>query len=238
MNANSYPTTQISANNNSIYGRIPLQYDPNATYAQIKGPTRSSSQDQLVGMTNPMAQHQYRRPLYQHSLSNQMTASYPPPPSSLSYAQSIQSLPQHYVQYPNGPNVQSMQRAVRPLPMYNQWNGPSNVVHPQPQHLHQQMIDNHKEKSPTTSTSSGDSLLNSYSQSSQVNASPNTSPPNSYNKGYYNYRQQSQPMMASPNSPAQNMPINFRKVRTRYACVGENDSELSFEPNMIITNGM
>lgn len=28
-----------------------------------------------------------------------------------------------------------------------------------------------------------------------------------------------------------------RRVRTLYACVGENDSELTFEPNQIITNG-
>lgn len=29
----------------------------------------------------------------------------------------------------------------------------------------------------------------------------------------------------------------FRRVRTLYACLGENDGELSFEPNQIITNG-
>ena len=29
----------------------------------------------------------------------------------------------------------------------------------------------------------------------------------------------------------------YRKVRTKYPCVGENNSELSFEANMIITNG-
>lgn len=29
-----------------------------------------------------------------------------------------------------------------------------------------------------------------------------------------------------------------RRVRTLYACLGENDGELSFEPNQIITNGM
>ena len=29
----------------------------------------------------------------------------------------------------------------------------------------------------------------------------------------------------------------YRKVRTLYACNAENDSELSFEPNVIITNG-
>lgn len=30
---------------------------------------------------------------------------------------------------------------------------------------------------------------------------------------------------------------SYRRVRTLYACVGENDSELSFEPNQIIYNG-
>jgi hypothetical protein len=29
----------------------------------------------------------------------------------------------------------------------------------------------------------------------------------------------------------------IRRVRTLYACLGENDGELSFEPNQIITNG-
>lgn len=29
----------------------------------------------------------------------------------------------------------------------------------------------------------------------------------------------------------------FRRVRTLYACMAENDGELSFEPNQIITNG-
>jgi len=34
------------------------------------------------------------------------------------------------------------------------------------------------------------------------------------------------------------MPFIFRRrVRTLYACEAENDSELSFEPNQIITNG-
>lgn len=28
-----------------------------------------------------------------------------------------------------------------------------------------------------------------------------------------------------------------RRVRTLYACVGEHDSELSFEPNQVITDG-
>lgn len=30
---------------------------------------------------------------------------------------------------------------------------------------------------------------------------------------------------------------NYRRVRTLYACLAENDGELSFEPNQIITNG-
>nr|CAD7441049.1 unnamed protein product [Timema bartmani] len=36
---------------------------------------------------------------------------------------------------------------------------------------------------------------------------------------------------SSPASPS------VRRVRTLYACMGENDGELSFEPNQIITNG-
>ena len=28
-----------------------------------------------------------------------------------------------------------------------------------------------------------------------------------------------------------------RKVRTLYACVGEHESELSFEPNQVLTDG-
>lgn len=31
--------------------------------------------------------------------------------------------------------------------------------------------------------------------------------------------------------------FSFRRVRTLYACMAENDGELSFEPNQIITNG-
>lgn len=32
--------------------------------------------------------------------------------------------------------------------------------------------------------------------------------------------------------------LYFRKVRTLYACRGENEMELSFEPNEVIHNGM
>ena len=31
--------------------------------------------------------------------------------------------------------------------------------------------------------------------------------------------------------------VELRRVRTLYACVGEHDTELSFEPNQIITSG-
>lgn len=33
------------------------------------------------------------------------------------------------------------------------------------------------------------------------------------------------------------MGFYYRRVRTLYACMAENDGELSFEPNQIITNG-
>ncbi|XP_050736291.1 rho GTPase-activating protein 26-like isoform X5 [Eriocheir sinensis] len=47
----------------------------------------------------------------------------------------------------------------------------------------------------------------------------------------------SSPPPSSANA-ASNGTVNFppRKVRTLYACVGENDSELSFEPNQVLTN--
>ena len=32
-------------------------------------------------------------------------------------------------------------------------------------------------------------------------------------------------------------PVELKRVRTLYACVGEHETELSFEPNMIISNG-
>ena len=31
--------------------------------------------------------------------------------------------------------------------------------------------------------------------------------------------------------------VELRRVRTLYACVGEHETELSFEPNQIISNG-
>ena len=31
--------------------------------------------------------------------------------------------------------------------------------------------------------------------------------------------------------------LELRRVRTLYACVGEHETELSFEPNQVITNG-
>lgn len=39
---------------------------------------------------------------------------------------------------------------------------------------------------------------------------------------------------ARPNGSSQ---VAGRVVRTLYACVGENESELSFEPNIYLTNG-
>lgn len=39
-------------------------------------------------------------------------------------------------------------------------------------------------------------------------------------------------------SAGQSSPLPSNKVRTRYVCIGGNESELSFQPNMVITNGM
>ncbi|RWS24765.1 hypothetical protein B4U80_06520, partial [Leptotrombidium deliense] len=42
--------------------------------------------------------------------------------------------------------------------------------------------------------------------------------------------------LPSNNSSSVSSQNGGRKVRTLYACVGENESELSFEPNVIIAN--
>ncbi|XP_017783186.1 PREDICTED: rho GTPase-activating protein 26 [Nicrophorus vespilloides] len=41
---------------------------------------------------------------------------------------------------------------------------------------------------------------------------------------------------ACSSSSGRSSPTKLRRVRTLYACLGENDGELSFEPNQIITN--
>ena len=43
---------------------------------------------------------------------------------------------------------------------------------------------------------------------------------------------------AGPSKGVSGMqPVELKRVRTLYACVGEHETELSFEPNQIITNG-
>ena len=45
-------------------------------------------------------------------------------------------------------------------------------------------------------------------------------------------------MCAGPGSGVSGMQaVELRRVRTLYACVGEHETELSFEPNQIISNG-
>ena len=44
---------------------------------------------------------------------------------------------------------------------------------------------------------------------------------------------------AGPGSGVTGMQaVELRRVRTLYACVGEHETELSFEPNQIISNGI
>ena len=43
--------------------------------------------------------------------------------------------------------------------------------------------------------------------------------------------------MGGPRGVPGMQPAELRKVKTLYACVGEHETELSFEPNQIITNG-
>lgn len=44
-------------------------------------------------------------------------------------------------------------------------------------------------------------------------------------------------MAAVPKAANGATPVTGSIVRTLYACVGENESELSFEPNVYLTNG-
>ena len=52
------------------------------------------------------------------------------------------------------------------------------------------------------------------------------------------HSERSGPGPAGPSKGVSGMqPVELKKVRTLYACVGEHETELSFEPNQIITNG-
>jgi len=51
------------------------------------------------------------------------------------------------------------------------------------------------------------------------------------------HSERSGPGTAGPSKGVSGMqPVELKKVRTLYACVGEHETELSFEPNQIITN--
>ena len=55
------------------------------------------------------------------------------------------------------------------------------------------------------------------------------------------WRPQTSNIFVVPAGPSKGVtgmqPVELKKVRTLYACVGEHETELSFEPNQIITNG-
>lgn len=206
--------------NHFNYSRQQVNYDVNnSTYSRV--PMKSNSQDQIAGVSQIQ---QYRRFPGQIGIPHQMTTSYPPPPASY-----VQQPQYHQVQYSNG--AQAMQRPIRPFNHTGVWVNQSNV-------MHQQINENHKETSPT-STSSGDSALNyQHGLPGGYISQHQTSSPSTISKYVYDNRQNlANNISASTTSISSNSSNIGRRVRTKFVCVAENDGELSFEPNMIITNG-
>lgn len=213
-----------------MYSPSSVSIDANSVYGAIKQQSRSGSQDHLA-MSNPTGPHQahLRRQLYQPNLPYQVNP-YPAPPN-VTYS----NISQHFHHYSNGPQIQ---RQVRPMTMslYNPQFNQSNVAP-----MQQANDDNLRTSSLVKNSSSSDSLVNMQTllqENNTVRSSPNTariSPSFFPNSGYGRHSQNN---IHSQSTSTSSSSENGRRVRTRYACVGENDSELSFEPNMLISNGM
>ncbi|RWS13550.1 Rho GTPase-activating protein 26-like protein [Dinothrombium tinctorium] len=225
-------TESTSTNNLNTYATVPVRGSHNQVY-------RSSSQNQLAQAQQQQTQHQHiqfrNRPTYQQTMSYQQ-----PPISGMQY--SSQPLPMYpmHLSEPVTPR-----QGFRPIAVYNPWNSQSNLTA-------LQMTENHSEsKSPVNSA--GESLPN---HQHQQQSSPRTSPSLTNQCGstvFYSYNsnntrqpqsQQSSVSNTSASNAASSSISNLstsskgpgRKVRTLYACVGENESELSFEPNVVICN--
>lgn len=234
-----------------IYGRVAV--DPNNyTYATIPargGPGssqvfRSSSHDHLAGAQQQGHYPPKGRPVhvpanYVYQTGPGATAGYPVSYPQAQYAGQTGQLP---------PNGAQGQRPFRPMAMYSPWanaphgpHGPMGVPGDNPLNM----------QSPATSSgsSSGDSLAAQHAQQQTQQSSPNSSPsgtPFYPNQMGNNARQAPQPYLISNSSsgslssgpPSSASPGGpGRRVRTLYACIGENATELSFKPNVIIFNG-
>ncbi|XP_073999296.1 GTPase regulator associated with FAK [Rhodnius prolixus] len=131
---------------------------------------------------------------------------------------------------PSGPLVNRSTRISGPVTAYSSENNLltiSTSVHPtctptysSPHHLNHRLYSSTVfNAEPLNSTSSSNESVSSLS-SRDLNNHP--TPAKSHNPEF---------QISFRRLPYQNM-----RVRTLYACLGENDGELSFEPNQIITN--
>ena len=124
------------------------------------------------------------------------------------------------------------QRTGRPVPVYSSWSSQPNIIQPQDQSISSVHHHHHHdtETSPVTSSgSSNDSLpvvIPSPSPSPSTLYSNSTHPGSGINGTRSGLNPGFVPTMGTG-----------RTVRALYNCVGENSTELSFEPNAIIYNG-
>jgi hypothetical protein len=238
INHSNYMPMAIQANNPQVIfpPRVPVSFDNNSTYATVqmrqmppRGAVAMTGQEHNQ-MPSQMSQ-QYRKPLYHANMPQQMT-SYPtqqaiPPNNSLNYvpttypSYSNQQQGQSQYNASNGPQTMQQQRHLGPNGsfIHTSWNQSGVVQVNNENH-------NHKDKSPSNSTSSGDSLNYQHPQVLPPPPTPSSTLPIA-----------SPSVSASTPSFTQNYYVYKNRGGNLSACVGENDTELSFEPNMIIVNG-
>lgn len=211
--------TQIGSSESANHS--PYATAPNRTvmYPSPGHVPRSSSHDQLSRQQT----YQTKPSFYGYHSPPAMTSSpptqlYSSPNSMYYHPQQQQPMLSQQVPHPGSGGVKPQRGSGRPLPVYSSWSSQPNIVQPQDQSI------NVHETSPVTSSgSSNDSLpvvIPSPSPSPSVSSTLYTN--TGMNGGRLN------PGFVTGAG---------RTVRALYNCVGENSTELSFEPNAIIYNG-
>ncbi|XP_074598061.1 GTPase regulator associated with FAK isoform X2 [Brevipalpus obovatus] len=240
------PSSEVDNDRSSLYMKLPLgnhdsSFNSQATYATI--PIRSGLPVNPVnhvyrsGSHEQLSQNQYKvvnRSPHQHYPSTHGMNVIAYPTHSNMYQASNRGLPPPPPPpHPNGPPIN---RPVRPLAVFNPWNSqPSIMGH---------SLENNplKPKLEGRNHRSNVSMVGPQPQSNTPRSSPssNTIISSSFNP-YGIEPEQSQSFNSNRSSsntgssPSSNNGQG-RRVRTLYACVGENASELTFEPNTLIFN--
>lgn len=216
--------TQIGSSEASI----PSPYASNRAliYSPPGHVPRSSSHDQLsrayqsnyYGYHSPPGMTSSPSTIY--SSPNSMPYPHQPPPP-IQHQQST-VLSQQQVSFPGSLGKPPHRGGSgRPMPVYSSWSSQPNIIQPQDQSINV----HENETSPVTSSgSSNDSLP-------VVIPSPSPSP--SVSSTLYSGMNGGGGRAMNPGF----VTGTGRTVRALYNCVGENSTELSFEPNAIIYNG-